>query len=465
MGIRDLAARLVIRQDRHSIEDLRCFVTIGENNFPVINYSTFGLAVVSNEPFPEGWSGSAQLHIEDVSVGPVDLRWVRTEGQSGDYKIAFEVVKEAINTDRVRVMTEAFRFLGNIRGQSERYKDLSQNFKLLVYDLRDVLTRIERIIKEFESQKSVLSITERESYEQAVLDVLARPMHDYIRNCNLELAKIMDGQSKENVQLGFEFFREQLRDLIYQSPFAERSYKKPLGYAGDFEMMNLIYRNEDFGLSLFGRCMERAMQMHLEPGAVRNRSIYMKEKIHGMVEAFYPRKLKILSVASGPAFEVRTIVKEFSAQDCERVDFHLLDQDLISLKSAQKSILAVAKEQNKKVGLNLIHKPIRQMITEGLGEEKFDFIYSAGLFDYFSDSVARRTAEILFESLTEDGQLIIGNFATSTPNQFGMLTLFDWYLILRSEEDLKRLFTFDDAKLEIESEPNGINLFCILRRK
>ena len=38
------------------------------------------------------------------------------------------------------------------------------------------------------------------------------------------------------------FYREHLLDLFQRSPLLRRSYEKPLGYPGDFEIMNMIYR-------------------------------------------------------------------------------------------------------------------------------------------------------------------------------------------------------------------------------
>ena len=42
-------------------------------------------------------------------------------------------------------------------------------------------------------------------------------------------------------------------------PFAARCFHKPLGYAGDFEMMNMLYRNESLGDTLVGRSLSRVL--------------------------------------------------------------------------------------------------------------------------------------------------------------------------------------------------------------
>lgn len=454
-----------IRQDRFEIADPGAHLEIEGQKHRIINYSIFGVAIESASNFPLGSIHTGYVKIENIEICSVHARVVRVEDSQGAKRVAFEVLDGQINTERVNAVSESLQAVSALRTQVDHFAPLSMEYKFNIYELHDSLLRMEKSVNELESKRKVLSANDREAFEKAVIDVVAPPIHTAIRECNIRLSQVVQDAPKEVLHLAFEFFRSQLQNFIFQSPFAERSYSKPLGYAGDFEMMNLIYRNEDFGGSLFGRCMERAIQMHLEPGAVRNRAIYLKEKIAEAIKAHPAKKFRILSVASGPAFELQNLVTDFDPKDCHRVEFFLLDQDVLSLKAAQRSILNIAKQRSLQFNLRLINRAIRQVLTEGVGESGFDLIYSAGLFDYFSDSVAQRAAQMLFQSLKDDGELVIGNFASSTPNRFGMLTLFDWHLILRSEEDLKRLFTFEGAKLKVESEPNGINLFCSIRRE
>ena len=118
---------------------------------------------------------------------------------------------------------------------------------------------------------------------------------------------------------------------------------------------------------------------------------------------------------------------------------------------------------NSPAKLNFVNKAIKNVITRGLSDADFDVIYSAGLFDYFSDPVAQLGAKALFKHLKPGGKLVIGNFNQTTPNQFTMRLALDWSLIYRSEDDLKRLYA-NLGELNIEQEPEGVNLFCVIRK-
>ena len=49
------------------------------------------------------------------------------------------------------------------------------------------------------------------------------------------------------------FGQRQLHPHLLCAPFIHRTYTKPLGYAGDYEMMNMIVRNGLEGNSLYAK--------------------------------------------------------------------------------------------------------------------------------------------------------------------------------------------------------------------
>ena len=107
------------------------------------------------------------------------------------------------------------------------------------------------------------------------------------------------------------YFHERFGALVDLSPFAARCFHKPLGYAGDFEMMNMIYRNESLGGTLFGRSLSRAVLDSDAARAVRARAHYLVEKIEAATaHGGHHRPARILSVAAGPAMELQLMLQE-----------------------------------------------------------------------------------------------------------------------------------------------------------
>ena len=71
------------------------------------------------------------------------------------------------------------------------------------------------------------------------------------------------------------FGRRQLHPLILASPFVYRTLQKPLGHAGDYEMVNMIMRDPYEGASLFAKAFNVCALSRPPIVAHRNRLQYL----------------------------------------------------------------------------------------------------------------------------------------------------------------------------------------------
>src|SRR5215469_7651564 len=259
------------------------------------------------------------------------------------------------------------------------------------------------------------------------------------------------------------YYHDRFGALLDLSPVAARCFHKPLGYAGDFEMMNMIYRDESLGDTLFGRALSRVLLDSDAGQAVRNRVHYLAGKISAAVARSGPRRpARILSVAAGPAMELQQILRTDPALvRAGRAEIALLDQDAGALRHAREQIGAVATQAGVEVTLQCLNTSIRTAIVKGL-TGSYDLIYSAGLFDYLKDRTARAAVARLVESLAPGGHAVIGNFSTANPTRPFMELFLDWPLHHRSASDLHRLFGDIGTGITIEQEATGINLFAVI---
>jgi hypothetical protein len=259
------------------------------------------------------------------------------------------------------------------------------------------------------------------------------------------------------------YFHDRFGALIDLSPFAARCFHKPLGYAGDFEMMNMIYRNESLGDTLFGRSMSRVLLDSDAGQAVRHRARYLVAKIAAAaVHHGQHRPARILSVAAGPAMELQLILrKDPSLLSAGRAEITLLDQDAGALTHAREQIQAQAAQAGVEVALSCVNTSIMAVIAAGL-PSSYDLIYSAGLFDYLKDSTASAAGVRLVDALTPGGSAVIGNFGVANPTRPLMELILDWPLHHRSASDLRWLFGDIGTSMTIEQEATGVNLFAVI---
>jgi extracellular factor (EF) 3-hydroxypalmitic acid methyl ester biosynthesis protein len=259
------------------------------------------------------------------------------------------------------------------------------------------------------------------------------------------------------------YFHERFGALVDFSPFAARCFHKPLGYAGDFEMMNMIYRDESLGGTLFGRSLSRLVLDSDAARAVRARAHYLMAKIEAAsAPGGRRRPARILSVAAGPAAELQLILRENpAALAAGRAEIALLDQDASALAHARDRIQALAAQADVEVTLRCINTSIKTVITEGL-DDSYDLVYSAGLFDYLKDPAVRAGGTRLVDALAPGGHAVIGNFDVANPTRSFMELILDWPLHHRSADDLRRLFDGLGSGSSIEREATGVNLFAVI---
>ena len=455
-----------IRQDRiPAPKTVSCEFVVNNDHLKLIDYSIFGIATIGLKKFEPGENfNSTKIVSEGIEIELPTLRCVRCDQtQPNEYFCAFESIEDEMPFHILANLESVLTTISPLRAKEQAYAKLPINLREPIFALEDYFQRMETTLEEKAAEINLKSIQEKLSLEDSFIAIGSQQMLAVLTETLEKVRAVLPSLEEKDLSLALEFFREKVSRYLMKSPFTHRSYLKPLGYAGDFEMMNLIYQNNDQATSLFGRCMERAVLAHPEPKAVRNRLVYLTTLIGNAIENA-KGDIHILSVASGPAEELKLFLSKIdTTKFTHKVHFSLLDQDQGALRYAQKNLRSLERAHNGNLTIDFVNKSIKEVIISGL-PEKYDLIYSAGLFDYFTDSVAERAAKSLFNSLKLGGEVVIGNFSASRTNNFGMLALFDWRLILRDEEDLRRLFTFPNSKLTVEQEEEEINLFCKIKR-
>jgi len=218
----------------------------------------------------------------------------------------------------------------------------------------------------------------------------------------------------------------------------DRSYAKPLGYPGDFEVMNQVYDWERKGTNVYEMLLHR---LGLEVAeCIKTRMEVVRANIGKIVqEKGNARAARILSLGSGPAREVELFLGAGALKN-KRAEFTLIDQYHAALSYAiEKTYPHVlnAKGQARVQCLNMSFTDILRG-TGGLSTlPPQDMIYSVGLIDYLADRRAQALTRRLYESLAPEGLLIIGNMNdTPLSNVWPMEFIADWNLYYRSDAEM-----------------------------
>ena len=227
---------------------------------------------------------------------------------------------------------------------------------------------------------------------------------------------------------------------------------KKYGYAGDFMMIDKIYTGNQ-PENLFFQSWDKYFQNHAAPRAVRNRKAYFKKLIHQTFETH--AAINLLNVASGPGRDLLELYKE--KDSTKTLTTTCVEMDKNAIIYAGKLLHNYADE------ITFINKNIFKFDTT----EKFNVIWSAGLFDYFDDKAFVFILKKFKDWVAPDGEIIIGNFNEShNPTREYMELFGDWHLHHRTRGELITLAKeagFYENQLSIGREEENVNLFLHIK--
>ncbi len=262
------------------------------------------------------------------------------------------------------------------------------------------------------------------------------------------------------------FAQAAIHPLVLRAPFVYRTFAKPLGYAGDYQMVNQILGNPREGPSTY---FELVNYMFLQAGvaqAHRNRVDILHErlqKLAGDAQAS-GRQLRVLNVGCGPAVELQRLV---AGADLSHMQVVLMDFSEETLQYARQRIEeAGSAAGHRPPQVELRHESVHQLLKRSARdeavapEEQFDYIYCAGLFDYLADKACARLISYFDSRLKPGGTMLVTNVHSFNPERFWMEHFMEWYLIYRNEEGIQRLFPANLAQIDTYTDATKINLFA-----
>ena len=212
----------------------------------------------------------------------------------------------------------------------------------------------------------------------------------------------------------------------------DRSYGKPMGYPGDFQIMNQVYDWQQVGRDTYEMLMHRIGLDVAE--CIGTRMEVVATHIAATMRQTQGRPARFLSLGSGPAREVETALRGRKPDEgaCE---FTLIDQEEEALRYAHTKTFPFVQKSRGDVKVSGLHMSFTEILRGAGAIENLppqDIIYSVGLLDYLTDARCKALVQRLYKALAPSGQLIIGNMnACPDSNYWPMEYISDWSLHYR----------------------------------
>jgi extracellular factor (EF) 3-hydroxypalmitic acid methyl ester biosynthesis protein len=354
--------------------------------------------------------------------------------------------------------------------QWQKYYRVNHDYKVVIADVQTFLSSLRSWLERVEVTLQSYPAADRPKHEAEIAVSLRSQIGSSLGNMFERFEEVAEKIEPDLQPAHRAFGQRQLHPHLLCAPFIHRTYAKPLGYAGDYEMMNMIVRNSLEGNSLYAKLTNAYLLDQIGPQAVRNRVAYLSDKIAGETcrVARLGRRIRIYNIACGPAREVENFLAEHPLAN--HTEFDLLDFNAETLEYAGARMDAVRKKHSVAAPVRLIRKSVSQMlrmngkVTEP--EQQYDLIYSSGLYDYLNDRIIKALNTYLYDRLRPGGLLTVGNFAPNLPVRNFIEHFLEWFLIYRDANQLAALAPHqaspDDCK--VVSEPTGTNIFLEVRK-
>jgi extracellular factor (EF) 3-hydroxypalmitic acid methyl ester biosynthesis protein len=340
--------------------------------------------------------------------------------------------------------------------------NIRRDYQIVVNEMRAFLSEVSRWVEQVDLTESLPKIDGK--LREDLFYELATPIMLKVKSYLDRLEGEAERVDAELAPIHRAYAQSALHPLLLRAPFVYRTFTKPLGYAGDYEMVNQILSDPQQGPTTYFQIVNTAFLQAAVATAHRNRITLLIDFLTRQAEAARAagRPFRILNVGCGPAFEIQRFVREYAHP--ELLSFQLIDFSEETLAFTEASIEQAAAGAGHKVSLEMVHQSVHDLLKRRLTPDEslreFDAVYCAGLFDYLSDKVCARLLNYFASRTRSGGQLLVTNVHSANPEKYGMEHLLEWYLIYRNESGMRALLPAQSAEHKLYVDETGVNVFA-----
>lgn len=443
-------------------------VEIGGIGHPILDLSMSGLAIAVRRDQQEFAAPGDELDLrivdQDTELYRGRARVCRVESTPFHTKVALHLTGGYLDipqtvVQHTKLLTQQIVAPG--AAVDARYREHCADVLHMLRRYRAALAEVD--------QRPGLEAIERGRLEAELLPLceerLLPEWRDIWRSGNALAKEIM--KDPEALRAAKRYTELMLTPEFMPGPLWRRGYEKPLGYPGDFEMMNSIYARVREGDTPYGKLLHR---LALEVGeCISARLVEMERAI---VETVAGKPIddpvRITSVGCGSAREVENYLRIKSRQ--RRVEFTLIDQSEEALSYAYGRTYPEVVRLGGDTDVRGMQVSFSQLMKAGRYFQTLppqDLIYSAGLADYLSPKRVRCLISDLYEQLAPGGLLVVANMGDAPLGTLWPLEFIcDWTLTYRDAGEMEDLARgFDPSLVEVRvTDPTGQVVMLRLRK-
>jgi len=337
---------------------------------------------------------------------------------------------------------------GLLRKEAERFvsdwsssNTIQSGYQLIVGEIQSLFSDLSRWLEQLDITRRHPGLQRDKRLSDDLFSELLEPIATAARRIMQDFESEAARISAEEVTQHKAYVQKCVHPLIMRAPFPFRAFSKPLGYAGDYEMVNMMLRDPREGPSTYA---ELVNTLYLSAGPAQAHRNRIDLLLALLVEATERARrsdapLRVLNIGCGPAMELQRF---FALHQVPGSTFFNLYTHM--------SVHSLLKQAS----------PNATPAQDG----PYGLIYCAGLFDYLSDRVCTRLLR-LFHQWADPGTgvVVATNVHPRNSALYLMEHILEWFLVYRDEAAMSALAKDLEPKV-VYSDETGMNVFLKIER-
>ncbi len=461
--------REIFRAQRSANTNTDIKLKLAGKFYDILNWSRTGLAFEApfdkNPVKPNQLVSEIEIHCGDIVVykGALEVKSVRPSQQDKHFSsVGCEFKQQLFPVVGLQSALAVKEIASKVEGNYQELREVNPDICKVIVEFSSALQMMRKTCEDEEKRLAELTYDERHEAEKIFLAEMSKLAKRTFNEMSRRVATIIDVEVIPENSVYHRLFEENIYPYFQGADLVRRAFEKPRGYAGDFEMMNAIYRNGYEGNGLFGKVLHNYVTIEDQSETVLFRKPYFIGHMEKALATQGPKN--ILSIASGPAVEIQEVVRKWNQDLLSRTAFTLFDLDRMALEHAQTKIYQAALDTQKQVNTEFLNASVKAFLKHNAtSKTEYDLIYSGGLFDYLDNLTAQGITHSLFKLLKPGGRLVIGNLTKENTTKAFCHLITRWHLIHKTEREM-RAWADDlpDTAISFDYDPNHIQAFIVI---
>ena len=366
---------------------------------------------------------------------------------------------------------------GSLQEETQRFvQDWQKSYQIIpeyslsVVKIRNFLGEMNRWLEMAELDYAENHQAGDESFNEAIYEEIKIPVLPKVEEFFEEFEDAASQVPPEQLDVCKAYAHKELHPLVLCSPFVHRTFIKPLGYAGDYEMVNMMLgTSSDVPTRTYARLVNDYSLSCAPAIGHRHRIAMLEERLRNeavRVTRQEERAFSVLNVACGPAVEVQHFIE--NVEISSHCTVHLMDFNDVTLQHTESRIKEAIAKSGHTPMVKMIHKSVDTLLKEVHDQKtdipvEYDMVYCAGLFDYLPQQVCKLLVDLYYKWTRPGGLITVTNLHPRNPVQNYMEHILEWYLVYRDKIQMKDLSP-NETKCDVVEDPTGTQVFLDIRK-